>query len=74
VSDTGPGLTPEQRERVFERFHRADPYQRGGGGGVGLGLSIARELVLRMDGRIGLLPSERGATFFVDLPLAPDAP
>ena len=67
VADEGPGIPPDARERVFEKFFRLDPEQRGGVGGIGLGLYIARELVHRMDGRIGVLPAERGTTFFVDL-------
>ena len=55
---------------MFEKFYRLDPQQRTGVGGVGLGLYIAKGLVTRMNGRIGLLPVDRGATFFFDLPLA----
>jgi PAS domain S-box-containing protein len=70
VSDDGPGIPFADRDRVFEKFFRLDPAQRSGVGGTGLGLYIAHELVQRMRGRIGLLPRERGATFFVDVPLA----
>jgi PAS domain S-box-containing protein len=70
VADEGPGIPPADRDRVFERFVRLDPDQYGGVGGTGLGLYIARELVQRMSGRIGLLPRERGSTFFVDVPRA----
>jgi len=69
VADDGPGIPPGERERVFEKFFRLDPDQRGGTSGIGLGLYVARELVRRMDGRLGLLESERGASFHVDLPL-----
>jgi len=68
VSDDGPGIPASEREQIFEKFYRLDPEQHGGTGGTGLGLYIARELVTRMNGRIGLLPRERGTTFFVDLP------
>jgi PAS domain S-box-containing protein len=68
VSDTGPGIPAAERERVFEKFVRLDPDQRLGVSGTGLGLYIARELVERMDGRIGLLGGTGGATFYVDLP------
>jgi PAS domain S-box-containing protein len=68
VADDGPGIAPEARDRVFEKFYRLDPEQRSGVSGTGLGLYIARELVERMDGRIGLLGAKSGATFYVDLP------
>ncbi|GAA5235735.1 sensor histidine kinase [Verticiella sediminum] len=51
VSDTGPGIEPALRERVFERFQRLTP---NGAEGVGLGLAIAREFVSRNGGRIVL--------------------
>ncbi len=52
VVDQGPGLTDEQRERVFERFYRADPSRSRALGGSGIGLSIAKALVELMGGRI----------------------
>jgi PAS domain S-box-containing protein len=70
ISDEGPGIPPAEQERIFEKFHRLDPAQRSGVGGTGLGLYIARELAERMDGRVGLLRRARGATFYVDVPLA----
>jgi len=45
VSDEGPGIPPEERERVFERFYRGDPSRSTRDGGGGLGLSIARWVV-----------------------------
>jgi PAS domain S-box-containing protein len=69
VADAGPGIPPADRERIFERFLRLDPVRSGDAAGIGLGLYIARELVRRMHGRLGLLPSERGTAFHVDLPL-----
>jgi PAS domain S-box-containing protein len=70
VADNGPGVPAAERERIFEKFYRLDPYQHGGVGGTGLGLYIAKELVVRMDGSIGLTPRDEGTTVFVDLPLA----
>lgn len=70
VSDDGPGIPAAERERIFEKFFRLDPAQSRGVGGTGLGLYIARELVERMNGTIGLLQHDRGSAFFVDLPLA----
>jgi len=70
VADDGPGVAAGDRERIFEKFFRADPAQVSGTTGTGLGLYITRELVRRMHGRVGLEPADAGATFFVDLPLA----
>jgi two-component system OmpR family sensor kinase len=74
VVDHGPGLTPEQTERVFERFYRADPARSGADGGTGLGLSIVAALVAMHGGTVQVdsVPG-RGARFRVVLPLAPDA-
>lgn len=44
VSDTGPGMTPEEAERAFQRFYRADPARQRNQQGAGLGLSLVREL------------------------------
>jgi PAS domain S-box-containing protein len=71
VADEGPGVPEADRERIFDRFVRLDPTQTTGTSGTGLGLYIARELVRRMHGRIELLPGERGASFFVELPAPP---
>jgi histidine kinase len=72
VVDQGPGLTEEQRERVFERFYRVDPSRSRALGGSGIGLAIARALAEAMDGR-ATAESEgpgRGATFRLSLPRA----
>jgi two-component system, OmpR family, sensor kinase len=63
VSDTGPGIDPRSRGRVFERFFTGDSV-----GGSGLGLAIARELAMRMDGELDV-SSRRGRTeFTLELP------
>lgn len=70
VVDQGPGLTDEQRVKVFERFYRVDPSRSRALGGSGIGLAIAKALVVLMNGRIWA-ESEgpgRGATFRVTLP------
>jgi two-component system OmpR family sensor kinase len=74
VVDHGPGLSPEQAERVFERFYRADPARSHPDGGTGLGLSIVAALVAVHGGTVQVdsIPG-RGARFRVVLPLAPDA-
>jgi len=66
VSDSGPGVPRELRERIFEPFFTTKP----AGQGTGLGLAMARQLVERHGGRLTLAPSERGARFQVELPLA----
>ena len=45
VADRGPGIPPDQRERIFERFHQVPRGRGREGGGVGLGLAICREIV-----------------------------
>ena len=67
VLDTGPGVSAEARERIFEAFHQ----EPGAQGGTGLGLSIARALVAGMDGHldVGASPSG-GAAFSFALPSA----
>ena len=52
VTDDGPGIPPEQLERVFERFHRAEERRTRDSGGTGLGLAIARAIVEAHGGRI----------------------
>jgi signal transduction histidine kinase len=53
VADTGPGIAPEERDRIFERFYRGSAGRRGGAG-TGLGLAIVHELASRWGGRIQL--------------------
>jgi two-component system sensor histidine kinase BaeS len=72
VRDDGPGLTPEQAARVFERFYRADASRARSAGGSGLGLTITRSLVEAMGGTIEVASEGpgRGAMFTVRLPRA----
>jgi PAS domain S-box-containing protein len=71
VRDTGIGIAPEARERIFREFEQADDKIARSYGGTGLGLSISERIVRRMGGRITLesKPSE-GSTFEVSIPLA----
>jgi signal transduction histidine kinase len=75
VADRGPGIPPEEREHVFERFHRGRA--AGPESGFGLGLAIGRELAERMGGDLRLADREPpGACFVLTLPAAEpeDAP
>ncbi len=70
VSDTGPGVLPEEIPLIFERFHRGSGPRAAGAPGVGLGLAICRALVERQGGRISVTSTPgRGATFALRLPV-----
>jgi signal transduction histidine kinase len=71
VSDSGPGIPEEHRERVFDRFFRVDKSLSRQTGGSGLGLAIVKELVEVMGGSVGLrsAPGE-GSTFTITLEVA----
>ena len=67
VTDTGPGISPEDLTRIFERFYKVDRAR--GQSGTGLGLAIARHIVEGHGGRIWAESSlGRGATFRLTLP------
>ncbi len=69
VADRGSGVDEAIRERIFERFFRADPNRSREAGGTGLGLSIVRHIVLLHDGRVWVEGrSGGGAVFCVRLP------
>jgi signal transduction histidine kinase len=74
VSDTGSGIALEDQKRVFERFYQADRSRRASSGssrGAGLGLAIARQIVLAHGGQISVESTlGKGSTFTVTLPLA----
>jgi signal transduction histidine kinase len=71
VRDDGPGIADKHRERVFERFYRADPSRAREAGGTGLGLSIVKHLVESMNGAVGVEPNTpRGSIFWLRLPKA----
>jgi signal transduction histidine kinase len=66
VADEGPGVRPEERKLIFERFMRGS--ERGSEGGFGLGLAIGSELAERMGGQLELADAGPGATFRLTLP------
>lgn len=68
VADEGPGLPPEDRERVFNKYERLG---RAGDGGTGLGLYISRRLARAMGGELSIAgEAGQGAHFLLDLPSA----
>src|SRR5690606_10641182 len=79
VCDTGPGISEEQRKRLFRRFEQADGARTAARyGGSGLGLAICHELAVAMGGDIDLDSTPgKGSCFNVKLPLtwnlAPEA-
>ncbi len=72
VRDQGPGLTPEQQQRVWERFYQAAaPGYQGPDGGLGLGLAIAKVIIEQHHGQVGVESAPgQGSTFWFTLPLA----
>jgi two-component system OmpR family sensor kinase len=71
IADSGPGIVAEDRDRVFERFFRADASRTRASGGSGLGLSIVSALVSAHGGTVAVDETPGGgATFTVRLPLA----
>ena len=69
VSDNGPGISPDQRARVFDRFYQTDPSRSASG--TGLGLAIVRAIAEALHGSAVVLSTpETGATLLVKIPLA----
>ncbi len=72
VRDQGPGLTPREQQRVWERFYQvAVPRHQEPDGGLGLGLAIARAIIEQHHGQVGVESAPgHGATFWFTLPIA----
>jgi signal transduction histidine kinase len=70
VADSGSGISTQEEARIFERFYQVDKSRRGGSSrGIGLGLSIARQIILSHNGEIWVKTEpEKGSTFFIRLP------
>lgn len=69
VVDSGQGIAPEQRARIFERFYRVDPGRSRDRGGTGLGLAIVKHLAESMGGHVGVEAAEpTGSKFWFTLP------
>src|SRR4029453_9419030 len=58
ISDDGPGIAPEDRERVFERFTRLDDARGRSSGGAGLGLALVRDVLTRAGGSVAITAGE----------------
>ncbi|MFF8393994.1 sensor histidine kinase [Streptomyces sp. NPDC016172] len=69
VADTGPGIPPDDRARVFDRFYRVDKARSRDRGGSGLGLAVAQSLVRAHGGRIELNSAPGATVFTVRLPV-----
>jgi PAS domain S-box-containing protein len=75
VSDNGVGIPPEDREKIFQKFHQVENHFTGQVPGAGLGLALCRKVIDAMGGRIRL-ESEigKGTTVFIELPLGTREP
>ncbi|MCD6302501.1 MAG: GAF domain-containing protein [Anaerolineae bacterium] len=74
VRDSGPGISPEEVDRVFDRFYQGSINSRQRHAGMGLGLYISREIIRALGGRIWVTSQEgQGTTFSFQLPLAAEA-
>ena len=68
-SDNGSGIAPEDLPKIFERFYRSDSARKSESGGHGLGLSIARIIVIAHSGKIRVRSKPGvGTTFAIQLP------
>ena len=74
VTDTGPGIPPDELKRVFEQFHQVDNSNTKAKGGTGLGLAISKQIVEMHGGRIWVESTVgKGSTFQMELPVRAEA-
>ncbi len=74
VTDQGPGISPDEQERIFERFYRVDAARSRQTGGTGLGLSIVKHVISNHGGEVTLWSRPgQGSTFTVRMPRHEDA-
>jgi signal transduction histidine kinase len=70
LRDHGPGVAPEQRQRIFEPFQRGGSELTREAPGTGLGLALARQLARAMGGELEHRAAQPGAEFVLSLPVA----
>lgn len=71
VGDHGPGLAPDEQQRIWERFHRGEGHSGQNAPGLGVGLFICRQLIEQMHGQVGIESAlGEGSTFWFTVPLA----
>src|SRR6202008_2674350 len=72
VTDQGVGIAPDEGDRIFERFYRADRARSRATGGTGLGLAIVKHIATNHGGRIDVVSTlGEGSTFTLRLPARP---
>jgi two-component system, OmpR family, sensor kinase len=68
VTDDGPGIAADERERIFDRFHRTDVGRDRNNGGAGLGLAIVQAIAIAHGGTVRVAQSDLGAQLELELP------
>ena len=71
VTDSGPGIAPDQLDLIWERYYKADTVHKRAAMGTGLGLSIVKSIMQMHGGRYGVSSTlGEGSTFWIELPVA----